>query len=134
MELWTQRFTKTMKTRRFPARSILRWDQTIELLLAGASQKLCAERVGVHRNTIRNWMRDTTFRRELSQRADDRTAEVKLRRAILLTRTMDRLTAVMMKALDAAMLDPRDRNAQRAALAWPRIWRKLRQEERLDVG
>jgi hypothetical protein len=31
-----------------------RWDEAIELLLAGASHKRVAERVGVHRNTVTN--------------------------------------------------------------------------------
>lgn len=110
-----------------------RWDQAIELMLTGTSQKLVAERVGVHRNTIRNWMRDLTFRRELSQRADERAAEVKLRRAVTLTAALDRLARIANQALASAEREPRDRRAQRLMLDWLRIYRKLRKEERLDA-
>jgi len=35
-----------------------RWDEAIELLLRGATQKRLAQTVGFHRNTVRNWLTD----------------------------------------------------------------------------
>jgi hypothetical protein len=40
------------------------------MLLDGALQKLVAERLGIHRNTLANWMRVPTFRVELARRSE----------------------------------------------------------------
>jgi hypothetical protein len=102
-----------------------RWDEAIELLLVGASHKLVAERSGVHRNTVRNWLRDPGFRVKLAQRADDLYAKAKLRRALVTTQLVDRLFKVASEAMDLAGRRVADRDAQRAALEWCRIFRKL---------
>jgi hypothetical protein len=109
-----------------------RWDVAIELLVRGASQKLVAERVGVHRNTVRNWLGDPRFRVELARCADDHFAAAKVRRARVTERLVDRLDKVANDALDAASRDPTDPRAQRAAREWLRNYRELcRLEERI---
>jgi len=110
------------------------WDAAIELLLAGASNRVVSERLQVHRNTIGNWIREPRFRVELSRRADARMAEVKLRRLVQVTRLVDRLASVADRVLADAERNPRDRHAQRAARAWLAAYRRARAAERLDVG
>jgi malate synthase len=84
-----------------------------------------AERVGVHRNTITNWMRDPVFRVELARRSDAHLAAAKQRLAILTTRLVDRLADLAHQAMDAAERDPTNRHAQRAARDWLQNYRKL---------
>ena len=111
-----------------------RWDQAIELLLAGASHRVVAERVGCHRNTVRNMLKDPAFRLELSRRADERQAEVKLRRVQLATRSLDRLSVLAQRVLTTAEQFPLDLDAQRAARGWLAMYQKMLKHERLDLG
>lgn len=106
-----------------------RWDLAMELLLEGATHRLVAERIGVHRNTIRNWRRVAAFRVELARRSDERLAAAKQRLAILTTKLVDRLGWLAHHAIDAAERDPTDRHAQRAARDWLRNYRNLSRAE-----
>jgi hypothetical protein len=108
--------------------------QAIELLLDGASKKGVATTLHVHRNSILNWLREPAFRLELARRSDERLAEVKMRRAIMTTRMVDKLAALARQALDAAEQDPLGRRAQSAARAWCAMYRELRREELAGAG
>lgn len=102
-----------------------RWDEAIEMLLDGRSHKLVAAALGVHRNTITNWIRTSVFRVELARRSDERRAAAKQRLAIVTTRLVDRLGRLAHDAMTAAERDPRDRRAQHAARDWLRNYRNL---------
>lgn len=102
-----------------------RWDVAIEMLVDGAAHKLVAERVGVHRNTITNWLKDPAFRVELARRSDERLAAAKQRLAIVTTNLVDRLGRLAHHAMTAAERDPTDRRAQHAARDWLRNYREL---------
>ncbi len=111
-----------------------RWDAAIDLLLVGATHKLVAERVGVHRNTITNWLKDPDFRVELARRSDEQTAAAKQRLAVVTTHLVDRLAWLANHAIEAAERNLTDRRAQRAARDWLRKYRQLARVEAEILG
>jgi hypothetical protein len=109
-----------------------RWDDAIDLLIAGMPKSRIAERLvpPVHRNTIGNWLRDPRFLRELHRRLDERDALVRLRRAHQASRYVDRLHLLADQALRAAENRPLDPAASRVVRLWLDMFRKMVATER----
>lgn len=111
-----------------------RWDAAIELLLAGATKKAVAQHVGVHRNTVSNWLADARFQAELTRRMDDRLSALRIRRLNEISRFVDSLYRLATDVMTAAERTPSDRRAQRAARAWLRNYLKAREIESQVLG
>lgn len=109
-------------------------EQALDGIFEGKSQSRIAEELGVHRNTIGNWMKHPEFLKKLEELSTAQRQTVRMRR-IQQTNTFTERVA---RQADIAMKDveshPQSVVAQERARGWFEEFREFREQERIDAG
>lgn len=114
-------------------------EKALELAFGGASNKLIATQLDVHRNTVSNWRDNPYFMEALAKLHGDRLGAMRARRAQQTSNFADRLAALADNALTT--IEQKVKTGNPVALSdrqtlrdWMQEYRATRQEERIDSG
>lgn len=109
-------------------------EKACQQVVAGIPKTQIADQLKVHRNTVSNWCKHPEFVARVRELTDDRVNTTRQRRHVETQIFTDKVSKLAHSQLDAALKNPKDGTAVRAARDWLAEYRAFRAEERQDTG
>ena len=109
-------------------------ERALELIIKGLSKEHVSKEIGVHRNTVSNWLKQPLFVKKLKEALEEFATTSKLRRIHTTVAYTDSVTRLATKSLMAAEKKPTSGRLANRAGYWLGQFRSLRNEERLNFG
>lgn len=109
-------------------------EECLDMLFKGVSQRGIATQLGVHYNTIGNWIKHPSFQQRLSEISAAHHAQVRMQRIQQTNMFTSRVAKLADTTLKEAEAHPNSAVAAEKARSWLDEFRSFREEERVNSG